>query len=127
MFDLERAIKLAQSRTWKALNISPEFSISFKKTYEVLEQYLGSKVNPVVLHIDLVGSTKLSMDLPADKLAAIIQIFTHEMSIIIDTYGEYILKYVGDAILAFYLVQGNSEFNIPCTNALACGQSMIQV
>lgn len=29
VFDLERAIKLAQSRTWKALNISPEFSISF--------------------------------------------------------------------------------------------------
>ena len=86
-FDLDKAVELAQSRTWEALNISPEFNVSFKKTYEVLEQYLGSRVNLVVLHIDLVGSTKLSMDLPPDKLAAIIQTFTHEMSLIIDSYG----------------------------------------
>ena len=67
-FDSDKAVELAQSRTWEALNISPEFNVSFKKTYQVLEQYLGSKVNLVVLHIDLVGSTKLSMDLPPDKL-----------------------------------------------------------
>lgn len=127
LFDLDKAVELAQSRTGEVLNISPEINVSFKKTYEVLEQYLGSKVNLVVLHIDLVGYTKLSMDLPADKLAAIIQTFMHEMSLIIDAYGGYILKYVGDAILAFFLVPGNSEFSVPCTNAIACGQSMIQV
>jgi adenylate cyclase len=113
VFDLDTAIELAQSRTWKALNATPEFNISFKKTYEVLEH--------------IVGSTKLSMGLPADKLAVIIQAFTHEMSLIIDTYGGYILKYVGDAILAFFLVRDKNDFNIPCINAISCAQSMIQV
>jgi class 3 adenylate cyclase len=127
VFDLDAAIELAQSRTWKALNASPEFNISFKKTYEVLEQFVGSKVTLVILHIDLVGSTKLSMGLPADKLAVIIQIFTHEMSIIIDRYGGYILKYVGDAILAFFLVSDENDFNIPCINSISCGKSMIEV
>jgi len=127
VFDLNKAIELAQSRTWKALNATPEFDISFKKTYEVLQQFLGSKVDLVILHIDIVGSTKLSMGLPADKLAVIIQAFTHEMTLIIETYGGYILKYVGDAILAFFLVSDSSEHYIPCINAITCAQSMIQV
>lgn len=127
VFDLDNAIELAQSRTWKALNATPEFNISFKKTYDVLEQFVGSKVTLVILHIDIVGSTKLSMGLPADKLAVIIQAFTHEMSLIIDTYGGYILKYVGDAILAFFLVRDNSDLYIPCINSITCAQSMIQV
>jgi len=127
VFDLDTAIELAQSRTWKALNAIPEFNISFKKTYDVLEQFVGSKVTLVILHIDIVGSTKLSMGLPADKLAVIIQTFTHEMSVIIDTYGGFILKYVGDAILAFFLVRNKNDFNIPCINAISCAQSMIQV
>ena len=63
LFDLDKAVELTQSRTGKVLNISPEINVSFKKTYEVLEQLLGSKVNLVVLHIDLVGYTKLSMNL----------------------------------------------------------------
>lgn len=67
------------------------------------------------------------MGLPADKLAVIIQAFTHEMTLIIDTYGGYILKYVGDAILAFFLVSESSEYYIPCINAITCAQSMIQV
>jgi class 3 adenylate cyclase len=127
VFDLDTAIELAQSRTWKALNATPEFNISFKKTYDVLEQFVGSKVTLVILHIDIVGSTKLSMGLPADKLAVIIQTFTHEMSVIIDTYGGYLLKYVGDAILAFFLVRDKNDFNIPGINAISCAQSMIQV
>jgi len=125
--DLESAIKMAQSRIWKALKVAPEFDISFKETHNVLERFAKSKVTLVILHIDLVGSTRLSMTLPVDRLATIIQAFTQEMSLMIAAYGGYVLKYVGDAILAFFVVADNYDLYLPCTNAVYCARSMIKV
>ena len=125
--DLDSAIKMAQSRVWKALKVAPEFDISFKETHNVLERFAKSKVTLVILHIDLVGSTKLSMTLPVDRLATIIQAFTQEMSLMIAAYGGYVLKYVGDAILAFFVVADNYDLYLPCTNAVYCARSMIKV
>jgi class 3 adenylate cyclase len=79
----------------------------------------------VILHIDLVGSTRLSSTLPADRLAAIVQAFTQEMSVTITAYGGYVLKYVGDAILAFFLA--NQDKYLPCVNAVNCARSMIKI
>jgi adenylate cyclase len=125
--DLESAIKMAQSRIWKALKVAPEFDISFKETHNVLERFAKSKVTLVILHIDLVGSTRLSMTLPVDRLATIIQAFTQEMSLMIAAYGGYVLKYVGDAILAFFVVGDNYDLYLPCINAVYCARSMIKV
>jgi adenylate cyclase len=125
--DLESAIKMAQSRIWKALKVAPEFDISFKETHNVLEKFAKSKVTLVILHIDLVGSTRLSMTLPVDRLATIIQAFTQEMSLMIAAYGGYVLKYVGDAILAFFVVGDNYDLYLPCINAVYCARSMIKV
>jgi class 3 adenylate cyclase len=125
--DVGSAIKMAQSRVWKALKVAPEFNISFKETHNVLERFARSKVTLVILHIDLVGSTRLSMTLPVDRLATIIQAFTQEMSLIIAAYGGYVLKYVGDAILAFFVVGNNHDLYLPCINAVYCARSMIKV
>jgi adenylate cyclase len=125
--DLDSAIRMAQSRVWKALKVAPEFDISFKETHNVLERFAKSKVTLVILHIDLVGSTKLSMTLPVDRLATIIQAFTQEMSLMIAAYGGYVLKYVGDAILAFFVVGNNYDLYLPCINAVYCARSMIKV
>jgi adenylate cyclase len=118
---------MAQSRIWKALKVAPEFDISFKETHNVLERFAKSKVTLVILHIDLVGSTRLSMTLPVDRLATIIQAFTQEMSLMIAAYGGYVLKYVGDAILAFFVVGDNYDLYLPCINAVYCARSMIKV
>jgi adenylate cyclase len=125
--DLDAAIKMAQSRVWKALKVAPEFNITFKETHNVLEKFAKSKVTLVILHIDLVGSTRLSMTLPVDRLATIIQAFTQEMSLMISAYGGYVLKYVGDAILAFFVVGNNYDLYLPCINAVYCARSMIKV
>jgi class 3 adenylate cyclase len=125
--DLDSAIKMAQSRVWKALKVAPEFNISFKETQNVLEKFAKSKVTLVILHIDLVGSTRLSMTLPVDRLATIIQAFTQEMSLMIAAYGGYVLKYVGDAILAFFVAGDNYDLYLPCINAVYCARSMIKV
>ena len=125
--NIDYAIKMAQSRIWKALKAEPEFNISFEETNNILEKYAKSKVTLVILHIDLVGSTRLSMTLPVDRLATIIQAFTQEMSLMIEAYGGYVLKYIGDAILAFFIVRSGSEIYLPCINAVHCAKSMIKV
>ena len=86
---------------------------------------MNSKVDLVILYADLVGSTKMSMTLSADKLVTVIKAFSHELSSVIESYGGFVLKYVGDAIISFF----PSGFNkyLVCDKAFRCAKSMIAV
>ena len=136
--DIRLAIRNAQTRMWRALKLGPSFDISMEETYKVLQRFARSKVTLVILHVDLVGSTQLSMTLPLDRLTTIVQTFTQEMSVMTSLYGGYILKFIGDAVLAFFTVDSvaNSENDqhmhmqrqyLPCINAINCAMSMIKV
>ena len=135
--NIDLAIGNAQTRMWKALKSGGvQFDISRDETDRILRKFSRSKVTFVILHIDLVGSTQLSMTLPLDRLITIIQTFIQEMSTVIALYGGYVLKYIGDAILAFFITNsdGNRDDNpqkqqlyLPCVNAINCGRSMIKV
>src|SRR5919199_4008792 len=135
--NIDMAIGNAQTRMWKALKSGGvEFDISMEETDRILRKFSRSKVTFVILHIDLVGSTQLSMTLPLDRLITIIQTFIQEMSTVIALYGGYVLKYIGDAILAFFITNSdgnkdNSPYKqqlyLPCVNAVNCARSMIKV
>jgi adenylate cyclase len=142
--NIDFAIGNAQTRMWKALKSGgAQFDISMEETDKILRKFSRSKVTFVILHIDLVGSTQLSMILPLDRLTTIIQTFTQEMSTIIALYGGYVLKYIGDAILAFFITNSGNNINskddtrqkqqqqqqlyLPCINAVNCARSMIKV
>jgi adenylate cyclase len=124
--NIDNIIKSAQMEMWKSLQGEMEFDISTENSQDILAKASGSKVTLVILYVDIVGSTKLSMTLPADKMAAIVRAFTHEMSVIVSAYGGYVLKYLGDAILAFFVVSDKLDLYIPCINAVHCGRSMIR-
>jgi class 3 adenylate cyclase len=128
VISVDLAIKHAQYSMWKALKGEvPEFNISMmEEAQNILEKYAKSKVTFVILHIDIVGSTAMSMALPVDRLATIIQTFTQEMSLIIAAYGGYVLKYVGDSVLAFFPVNLEDKY-LPCANAVNCARSMIEI
>lgn len=126
--DLKYVIRMAQTRVWRALEGEPEFVISFVETQDILEKFGKSKVSLVILNIDLVSSTRLSMTLPLDRLTMIIQAFNQEMSMIIKAFNGYVLKYVGDAVLAFFIVPRNqSGAKVACINAIDCARCMIEV
>jgi adenylate cyclase len=119
-------IKSAQLAMWNSLKGEMEFNISDEDTRDILEKMAGSKATFMILYIDIVGSTKLSMTLPADKLAAIVRGFTYEISLVVSAYGGFVLKYLGDAILAFFVIPDKSNPYMPCTNAVHCARSMIR-
>jgi class 3 adenylate cyclase len=123
--DLDEAIKMAQQRVWKALKVETKFDLSTEEAHNVLAKLAKSKVRLVILNIDLVGSTKMSMTLPIDRLATLVQAFTQEMSLTITAYGGHVLKYVGDAILAFFVAEGDQY--PPSINAVNCARAMIRI
>ena len=125
---LNSIMKKSPARVRKTLEGKPEFVMSFLETQNVLRKLAKDKTTLVVLHVDLVGSTKLAMRLPLDRLTMIIQAFNQEMSIIVKAFGGYVLKYVGDAVLAFFVVPGHeSKATATCINAVNCARYMIRI
>ncbi len=146
IIDIESVIKDSQVRIWKSLKANPEFNISLNESQKILEKFMESKIKLVILNIDLVGSTKMAFNLPIDKLTTIIRAFAQEMTILISMYGGYVLKYIGDAVLAFFVVDtdeikdsddnenkvkyssSNDNFDsLPYSNVISCAYTMIKV
>ena len=148
IIDVNSVIKEAQFRAWNALKAKPELNIILKETQNILEQNAESKLRLVMLHIDLVGSTKMALTLPIDRLTTIIRSFAQEMTNIISLYGGYVLKYIGDAVLAFFVIEettrngqyvnkvmneGNESENnngfssLQFSNGISCALTMIKV
>jgi class 3 adenylate cyclase len=50
----------------------------------------------------------MSMALSPDKFATILHVFSQEMSLVTSEYGGYVLKYVGDAIIALFPAEYDS-------------------
>jgi len=126
--DVNDIMRRSQTRVSKTLEGEPEFIISVADTQNTLAKAARSKMNLVILNVDLVGSTKLSMTLTLDRLTIMIQAFNQEMSLIVKEFGGFILKYIGDAVLAFFLVPSHqSQPKVACTRAINCARCMLQV
>ncbi|HZA61389.1 MAG TPA: adenylate/guanylate cyclase domain-containing protein [Nitrososphaeraceae archaeon] len=123
--DTETLVSQTQDRMWKALKGHYRYDASLKDSQRFLFNYVNSKLSLVIMYADLVGSTNMTMTLPVDKMATIIRAFTFEMTSTVRSYGGYVLKYVGDAIIAFF----PSGYNklLACDKAVQCAKSMITV
>ncbi len=98
---------------------------SIKRSHDFLLKHLSTKLSLVIVYADLVGSTRMSMTLPADKLVTIIRAFSYEMSSVVERYDGYVLKYVGDAVIVFFPSDVNKY--LTCDKAVRCAKSMITV
>ena len=123
--DAKTLVTQTQDRMWKALEGNYLYDSSLQDGQVFLFNHVNSKISLVIMYADLVGSTNMSMTLPVDKMVTIIRAFTYEMTSIVRSYGGYVLKYVGDAIIAFF----PSGYNklLACDKAVQCANSMITV
>ena len=113
-----RILKLLKSR-------NKHFFSNIESSDAFLRSHVDSKVHLIILYIDIAGSTHLSTVLPLNDLTTILQVFTQEMTIvIINNYG-YVLKYVGDAIIAYFPV--NDNFSLASRNAIYCALNMLTI
>jgi adenylate cyclase len=102
VIDLDTLSTQRQDRFWHALKERYQYNTSIKHGQDFLLKHVSTKLSFVIMYVDIVGSTNMSMALPADKLVTIIRAFSYEMSSVIESYDGYVLKYVGDAVIAFF-------------------------
>jgi class 3 adenylate cyclase len=123
--DSSSPIKSIKTRVERTLSQGPPIDLSTLKCNHYLRRHVNNKTKLVVLCVDLVGSTKLSLSLSPQELISIINIFSTEMSIIISGHGGYILKYIGDEVIAIFPAEFDS--GKACFNALYSAKTMVRI
>ena len=118
-------IKNIQIRVERTLKQGPPIDLSTMKCKQYLRRHINNKTKLVVLCVDLVGSTNLSLSLTPQELVSIINIFSTEMSMIISGYGGYVLKYVGDAVIGIFPADFDSQK--ACLNSIMCAKTMLNI
>ena len=125
IYDLQTLLSQRQDRLTSLLYERYQYNTSIKRGQDFLLNHVDSKLSLVVMYADLVGSTKMSMTLPVERMGKIIKAYSHELSSVVESYDGFVLKYVGDAVIAFF----PSGFNkyLSCDKAFQCATSMINV
>lgn len=123
--DSETLIKETQNRIWRALKSGYEYSSETDESDKFLRQHVSSRMKMVVMYVDLVGSTNIALELPEEKVAIIITCFAQEMASTIRQHSGYVLKFVGDAVIGYFVAEENQL--APADNAVLCAKSMISV
>jgi class 3 adenylate cyclase len=123
--DSENMILETQKRVWGALKKGYEYSGVVDESDEFLRKNVFSKLNMVVLYVDLVGSTMMTLEMPGERIAIIISSFAQEMASVIRQHHGYVLKFVGDAVIGYFDAEENGL--LASDNAVGAAKSMISV
>ncbi len=123
--DTETMILETQKRVWAALKRGYEYSGVTNESDRFLRKNVFTKMDMVVLYVDLVGSTTMTLEMPGEKIAIIISSFTQEMASVIQQHHGYVLKFVGDAVIGYFVGEYNGLLAVE--NAINCAKSMITI
>lgn len=119
-------IKNVQNRINNALEKGYQYTRVIDSSEKFLRKNVFRQINMAVLYVDIVGSTKMSMTLPPDKLSIMISSFSQEMSYVIEQFHGNVLKFVGDAVIGYFVENETNQIPAVC-NAVACAESMMTV
>ncbi|TRZ80999.1 MAG: adenylate/guanylate cyclase domain-containing protein [Nitrosopumilales archaeon] len=123
--DSESLIKETQKRVWSSLKKGYEYDYSVDESDTFLRNHVSQKIHMIVMFVDLVGSTDMALQLPPEKLGIIISSFSQEMRSVIRHHGGYVLKYVGDAVIGYFVAEEGTL--VMADNAVNCAKTMIDI
>ena len=123
--DSETLILETQKRIWAALKKGYEYQGSRDESEKFLRANVFSRIDMMVIYVDLVGSTTMTLELPEERLAIIISSFAQEMAAVIRRYNGFVLKFAGDAIIGYFIAEEDSLR--AADNVVNCAKSMISV
>ncbi len=120
--DTRNIVKESQKRIKKALVEGFEYHhLAVAKSDQFLRRHTSQRLEFAVIYLDLVGSTRLSTELPPDFLSKIVTVFSQEVSYIIEYFGGLVLKFVGDASIGYFPYSQNLD------DIVLCGESVVYV
>ncbi len=123
--DLQKCIVEAEIRISEAFEKGSKCIIKNERYEQLLQEHSGSKLKLVVIYVDLADSTLMARDFSVEKLSTIMQLFYREMSTAISIFNGYVLKYVGDAVIAFFPIGENNSLSY--SSAINCAFYMVAV
>ena len=120
--DTRNIVKESQKRIKKALVEGFEYHhLAVAKSDQFLRRHTSQRIEFAVIYLDLVGSTRLSTELPPDFLSKILTVFSQEVSYIIEYFGGLVLKFVGDASIGYFPYSQNLD------DIVLCGESVVYI
>lgn len=121
---IESMTRVRRNFSLYKMKMSDSYSQAFLKyvTTRFLSLWPAQEINTAVLYVDIVGSTKLATLLSTEEFSSMIKIFSEEMSVIVSKHAGFVLKYTGDAVIAFF--PELKEFGNMVENAVRCANSM---
>ena len=122
--DSDTMIQETQKRIWRSLKKGIEYDATVDRSDAYLRKHVHEKQNMVVMYVDLVGSTDITLTLPEEKVAIIISSFAQEMAFAVNHHGGFVLKFVGDAVIGYFVHQSSL---IAADNAIGAAKSMIKI
>ncbi|MFQ5475505.1 MAG: adenylate/guanylate cyclase domain-containing protein [Nitrosopumilus sp.] len=115
----------SKKRVKKAIDANFEYHhLALSRSKKFLRKHDSDRLPLFVLYVDLVGSTKMSVDLSPKTLNVIIRTFSQEMSYVVEDFNGYILKFVGDAVLAYFPY---TEKSGQADSIIKCAKTMHQI
>ena len=122
--DTDTMIIKTQERLVNSLEHGIEYDGTVEESDNFLREHVWKKLPMVVMYVDIVGSTQMVLSLPEEKVAMLFSSFTQEMAILIEQNAGMVLKFVGDAVIGYFIDASNL---LASDNAVTCAQSMIRV
>jgi class 3 adenylate cyclase len=121
-FDKGIIVKESQIRIKKALVEGFEYHhLAVAKSDHFLRKHTAQRLDFAVIYFDLVNSTRMSTELAPDFLSKIVTVFSQEVSYIIEHFGGFVLKFVGDASIGYFPSSQNFD------DIVLCGESVVFV
>ncbi len=123
---MDDIIKKSQIRIKKSLEKGFVYHhLAMARSDKFLRKHDSEKLPMFVLYVDLVGSTKMSSELQPETFTTIIRVFSQEMAFVVEQFDGYVLKFVGDAVLGYFLADHKTRFM--ANKIIACAKTMHQV
>src|ERR687891_1680615 len=118
-------MKQIHARVNKTLGNGIQLNMSTEESKKLLRRHVNSKTNLVIVFIDINNSTQMSLSLPENKFALMIQTFAQEISIAASGYGGYVFKYEGDAVIVLF--PAGYDQAKACKNALSYSRAILEI
>ena len=114
-----------RARVTKTLTEGILLNMSTEESKKLLRRHVNNKTNLVTMIVDINNSTEMSLSLPENKFALLVQCFAQEISLAVLGYGGYVFKYVGDAVIVLFPAEDDAIK--ACKNALKCSTTILKI
>src|SRR5713226_4334190 len=95
-------LEQTRARISRTLVEGIQLDLSTEESRKLLRRHVNNKTNLITMFVDINNSTEMSLSLPENKFALLIQYYAREVSIAVLGYGGYVFKYEGDAVIVLF-------------------------